>query len=368
MDGVAVINFNGNLGNYFTEGTAVSNKAAKLNDKKVDPTKNTKKEQLKKSWFGLRPSVQTNENVSLNNETKKSTIDIKGLLNSLGMIPMHFNMDFVLNGKRKIKTVPKVADGARAVNRASEKEIVEMTIPKKEVERRVEVKVPEVKEEVKVDIPKTELFKTPEFAPLTETRTQRLERTGEIPKATTPVINAPDRFVEQEVHTPTINAREHFMEPEVHVEKDFYGNTTPVVNQNRSRVERNVDEYQNREEAVDNSKLELGKVEKDLDRIASINHGVKTSSEELRKAYENCEKSEKAKRAAQLETNRLEAELAMAQKQLDEQNAKQIADLNARTQANQEEVMGYTMHSEDLRKQLEEIRSQLAGGDNTFRR
>ena len=345
MDGVAIINFNGTLGTYLTEGTAVSNKAARINQKKEDPNKNSKREQLVASWLKLRPSVKGND-VAQKEETKKASFDIKGMLAYLGIVPIKYDLDFVANGKRKIKTVPKVADGARIVNYGSEKEVIEKTVeaPKEVSNQNI---VNETDKVVTNEL-KEEPFKAPEFAPLPETRTQRLERTGEIPKVSTPVINAPERFAT----------------PEPQFDQDFYGNQAS----NFSRVERNVDEYQSREESIDNSKLELGKVEKDLDRIASINHGVKTSSEELRKAYENCEKSEKAKRAAQLETNRLEAELAMAQKQLDEQNAKQIADLNARTQANQEEVMGYTMHSEDLRKQLEEIRSQLAGGENTFRR
>ena len=51
MDGVAIINFNGTLGTYLTEGTAVSNKAARISQKKEDPNKNSKREQLVANWL-----------------------------------------------------------------------------------------------------------------------------------------------------------------------------------------------------------------------------------------------------------------------------------------------------------------------------
>ena len=67
-----------------------------------------------------------------------------------------------------------------------------------------------------------------------------------------------------------------------------------------------------------------------------------------------------------LRQHQIERQIQEAKGLLEEKHKKQIAELNARTRANEEETLGYTMHSEDLRAQLEELRAQLNSG--TMRR
>ena len=70
---------------------------------------------------------------------------------------------------------------------------------------------------------------------------------------------------------------------------------------------------------------------------------------------------------SQEEVLQLERAVREAKQQLAEKRTQEMNDLKARTKANEEETLEYTMHSEDLKQQLAELRDQLTRGSSFVR-
>lgn len=147
-----------------------------------------------------------------------------------------------------------------------------------------------------------------------------------------------------------------------------------------SRSERNIDEQRNFYTETVNSlvsddgayrgSLPVGKERENLDKINNrindtASNGVDNSHNtamDLQKAYDDFSSTEQKKKNAIDEVLRLEKEVkdakAKLKKQLAERREK-IDNLNAKTKDNIREIEDYTMHSADLRRQLNELLGQI---------
>ena len=316
--------------NYLTQGTSVSSKAAKF-------AQNTKRPVLVNNWKTKRPNVAINQisNISKNDIGLASEKSYSNVLSKLDMVVRMHDDVASLSGSRKIKTVVRVPEKLLKVKENSEKEPIPKVVEQVNTLASFEPKIDNIKED------------TFENHLVSDTRMSRLERTGEVPTITNDVINAPERFmnnsVMKDVQSTLIDEKET--------------KTLP------SRTERN--DYANSNDYQE--KVEVGKVEKDLDRIASLNHSnnISGNQDSLKIAMNNYEKSLASKNAAYDEMIRLQKAVAAAEEAVRQQRENEIADYNAKTKANDDERLEYTMHSEDLRQQLqqlEELRRQLASG------
>lgn len=339
--------------NYFTQGVSVSGKAAKLNQA-------TKRPALVNNWETKRPNLlapnQANDLAQMNQmirEVASSNYGYDVVLNGLGLTLKESDLNSSITGFRKLKVNNLVKDKTKKVYDNSNKEKIVVPVVDNKISSNVEIPVMEekrVEKEVKAPVVNTPNPSYTAMEPVADTRSSRYERNLEnnIPVQTN-VINTPERFVTRSEAHKQISEEEK----------------KPMVN-TLSRVDRRNDDYSTKEENHV-EKVKVGKSEQDLNMISEKIHGSNnTLNNDLQEAYNKYVESEKNKKSMLAEQLELEKAVQEAKELLNQKHAQEIADLNARTQANEEETLEYTMHSEDLKQQLAELRSQLAG--SSFRR
>ena len=307
-----------------------TSRAAKMNEDKDHKVTN-----MKTKWGKQRPDLVEEKK----EETKdEAPVDAATLMEDLELEPMEYHKEAIVGGFRKLKVNDLVKYKALIFYNEAEKTPINPQAKKEE-----KVIAPEVKKDAKETYPDMQEEEE------TNLMDQRL-RYADILSSGNDIINTPDRFANP--------APEGGYQPPYR--QDERVSVLP------SRSSRKSGEYAN---LVDNRQkgLEVGQGERVLNKIASLNHGNGTGASG---AYEDAllefNKSEAEKKATIDNIRKLEEEIANAQKALERQRAEKIASLKAKTEANKEETLEYTMHSEDLRQKLAELRSQLASENSNL--
>ena len=203
-----------------------------------------------------------------------------------------------------------------------------------------------------------------DFMGVSDTRASRYEKKDEYRND---IVNTPDRFRENRAVDNNVNYA-HYEEPV----NDKVNNFPSRSERNMSYEERNpyaesVNSLVNEESGAYQGKIVVGEGSKNLDKIndrinEKNNLNVHNTVQDLQTAYDNFSVSEKKKKDSIDEVLRLEKEVKTAKEKLKRQlaeRAEKIADLNSKTEANQAEIADYTLHSSELRRQLDELLSQI---------
>jgi len=311
-------------------------RVAKLNNE-------TKRPHIAKYWETNMPKLETKiaeagkivENIA----SREHSYDV--VLGRLGMTSKDYYKAGNVDGFRKLKVNEFVRDKTLNAYEGSTKAEIEKPVAMQE---EVNVPLPPVQEEKTLsDAPlRGDGLRSTLSNDLPDTRMSRLEKTGEIPRVNIPA----DKKLEDYREMFNNNQNQFDERPSL------------------SRVERRNDDYSNLESHAE--KVQVGKEAEALNRIANLSplsqNGNRADNTDLQDAYDRFAASEKKKKDSRDTVIKLEREIAEVKGLLEEKHRREIADLAARTKANEEETLGYTMHSEDLRAQLEELRNQLSSG------
>jgi len=330
--------------------------------------------------LNTQANVDKSQNEVANVGSSSHSYDV--VLGRLMMTTESFNHFTNCESYRKLKVNKIVNEKVSNVYNSVPREEIKQKEPVVSVNE--EVKVPEVKQELP-----NEFANMPSFTPeekkeyevrieknddnqmINNTRTSRLEQRDVVSNN---IINTPERFKEMPV-----SDYQSFVRDNTDVQDDFYGNhSSEKVNSLPSRSERNYG-YEERNpyaESVSNlvndggnaykGELVVGRDRETLDKIDRItdknNVNVHNTAEDLQAAYDKFSDSEKKKKESIDELLRLEKQYKELKEKREKQlaqRAEKIAQLKSKTEENEKECLGYTVHLEEVNEAIRKLMQQM---------